>query len=139
VQIATILLDPHESCAKDGTARDPCREEIRLKVIDTSSVPAPQIEDERTSLSQEALRRAFLDNLFYMQGKFPALATKRDYYMALAFVVRDRLLQRWISTAAEYTKQGSRTVAYFSAELCGARSNARARTNSQRWSVAAPA
>ena len=88
-----------------------------MKLLDTSSVPAPQIEDERTSLSQEALRRAFLDNLFYMQGKFPALATKRDYYMALAFVVRDRLLQRWISTAAEYTKQGSRTVAYFSAEF----------------------
>ena len=31
--------------------------------------------------------------------------------------MRDRLLQRWISTAAAYTKQGSRTVAYFSAEF----------------------
>ena len=58
-------------------------------------------EDERTAFSKEALKRAFLDNLFYMQGKFPALATKRDYYLALAYVVRDRLLQRWVSTAAE--------------------------------------
>ena len=55
--------------------------------------------------------------LFYMQGKFPALATKRDYYLALAYVVRDRLLQRWVSTAAAYTKQRSRTVAYLSAEF----------------------
>ncbi len=88
-----------------------------MKILDGENLAAPQIEDERTSLGKEALKRAFLDNLFYMQGKFPALATKRDYYMALAFVVRDRLLQRWISTAAAYTKQGSRTVAYFSAEF----------------------
>src|SRR5260221_3637365 len=52
-----------------------------------------------------------------MQGKFPALATQKDYYLALAYVVRDRLLQRWISTAAAYTKQGSRTAAYLSAEF----------------------
>ena len=32
-------------------------------------------------------------------------------------MVRDRLLHRWISTAATYTRQGSRTVAYLSAEF----------------------
>jgi len=74
-------------------------------------------DDERTAFSKEALKRAFLDKLFYMQGKFPALATKRDYYLALAYVVRDRLLQRWVSTAAAYTGQRSRTVAYLSAEF----------------------
>ena len=74
-------------------------------------------EDHRTGLSKEALKRAFLDNLFYVQGKFPALATRTDYHLALAHVVRDRLLQRWISTAAEYTKRGVRTVAYLSAEF----------------------
>ena len=31
--------------------------------------------------------------------------------------MRDRILQRWISTAAAYTKHGSRTVAYLSAEF----------------------
>ena len=75
------------------------------------------LQDDRTALTKEAFKHAFLDNLFYIQGKFPALATKNDYYQALAFVVRDRMLQRWISTAAAYTKQGSRTVAYFSAEF----------------------
>ena len=74
-------------------------------------------EDERTALTKEAFKHAFLDNLFYVQAKFPALATQNDYYQALACAVRDRLLQRWISTAAAYTKQGSRTVAYFSAEF----------------------
>jgi len=75
------------------------------------------VEDDRTALTTEALKRAFLDNLFYMQGKFPALATRNDFYMALAYVVRDRLLQRWISTADAYTRHGSRTVAYLSAEF----------------------
>src|SRR5262245_29714973 len=67
--------------------------------------------------SRDAFKHAFLDNLFYTQGKFPALATQNDYYQALAHTVRDHLLQRWISTAAAYTKQGSRTVAYLSAEF----------------------
>jgi len=75
------------------------------------------LDDDRTALSKEALKGAFLDDLFYMQGKFPALATKNDYYMALAYAVRDRMLQHWISTAAAYTKQASRTVAYLSAEF----------------------
>ena len=86
--------------------------------MSTQTLAAPQaVETDRTALDRDALRRAFLDNLYYVQGKFPALATKHDYYMALAYTVRDRLLQRWISTAATYTRQGSRTVAYFSAEF----------------------
>src|SRR6202451_1395807 len=80
-------------------------------------VTSLQLDDDRTALSKEALKNAFLDDLFYVQGKFPALATKNDYYMALSFAVRDRMLQRWISTAAAYTRQGSRTVAYLSAEF----------------------
>ena len=74
-------------------------------------------EDDRTALTKDAFKTAFLDNLFCIQGKFPGLATQNDYYQALAYAVRDRMLRRWISTAAAYTKQGSRTVAYFSAEF----------------------
>ena len=81
------------------------------------SNPTGALGEARTALSKEAIKNAFLDDLFYMQGKFPGLATKRDYYMALAYAVRDRMLQRWISTAANYTKHGSRTVAYLSAEF----------------------
>ena len=69
------------------------------------------------SLDKEEIKRAFLDKLFYVQGKFPALATKHDYYMALAYLVRDHLLSHWVSTASVYTTQKSRTVAYLSAEF----------------------
>jgi starch phosphorylase len=86
----------------------------------TAPVPTDELlshGDDRVAMTKEAFKRAFLDNLFYMQGKFPALATKNDYYQALAYTVRDRMLRRWISTAALYTKRASRTVAYFSAEF----------------------
>ena len=73
--------------------------------------------DDRVSLSKDAFKHAFLDNLFCVLGKTPALATERDYYMALAYTVRDRMLHRWISTASAYTTSGSRTVAYLSAEF----------------------
>jgi starch phosphorylase len=73
-------------------------------------------EDVRTSLSVAALKRAFLDNLFYVQGRFPAVATRNDFYLALAYTVRDRLLQRWISSAQTYFHEASRTVCYLSAE-----------------------
>ncbi|MDD5579213.1 MAG: glycogen/starch/alpha-glucan phosphorylase [Methylobacter sp.] len=74
-------------------------------------------EEVLLGLSKESLKSDFLDNLFYVQGKFPALATKHDYYLALAYTVRDLLLHRWISTAETYTRQKDRTVAYFSAEF----------------------
>jgi len=86
--------------------------------IETAAAAAePERGEHRTGLSKEALKRAFLDNLLYVQGKFPALATRTDYHLALSHVVRDRLLQRWISTATAYTGQGARTVAYLSAEF----------------------
>jgi len=52
------------------------------------------VEDDSTGLSVPVLRRACAENLFYVQGKFPAIATKNDLYMALAYTVRDRLLHR---------------------------------------------
>ena len=84
---------------------------------DSYSNTAIQVEDDRTGISVETLRRALADNLFYIQGKFPGFATQNDYYMALAYTVRDRLLQRWISTIQTYIKQDVRVVCYLSAEF----------------------
>src|SRR6266542_2890862 len=70
----------------------------------------------RTGASVAALKEAFLDNLFFIQAKFPAVATRNDHYMALAATVRDRLLHHWVRTAQTYYQQASRTVCYLSAE-----------------------
>lgn len=79
--------------------------------------PTVRVEDDRTGLDIETLKRAFLDNLFYLQGKFPAIASQQDYYMALAYTVRDRLFQRWLNTAETYGDNASRTICYLSAEF----------------------
>jgi glycogen phosphorylase len=76
------------------------------------------VEDDRTGLSVATLRRALADNLFYVQGKFREIATKNDLYMALAYTVRDRLLQRWINTIETYLRQKKpKVVCYLSAEF----------------------
>jgi starch phosphorylase len=76
------------------------------------------IEDVRTGSTIENLKRALADNLFYAQGKFPAIATKNDFYMALAYTVRDRQLHRWINTIETYLNQKEpKVVCYLSAEF----------------------
>ena len=57
------------------------------------------VEDDRTGIGVETLRRAIQENLFYRCGNVPVLATRSDYYLAVAYTVRDRLMQRWLSTA----------------------------------------
>lgn len=66
--------------------------------------------------TNEAVRMHLLENLRSDQGKFAQSASTNDYYLALARVVRDRLMRRWTSTAKTYFEQGSRTVVYLSAE-----------------------
>ena len=75
------------------------------------------VEDDRTGNSLETLRRAVLDNLFYIQGKFPEIATPNDYYMALAYTVRDRLLHRWVKTVETWLHKDVKIVCYLSAEF----------------------
>ena len=81
------------------------------------SVTNVQIEDDRTGMSIETLKRAFADNLFYVQGKDKYNATLRDYYQALAHTVRDRLLHRFIKTGRTYHEENVKLVCYFSAEF----------------------
>ena len=79
-----------------------------------SSVEA---QDQRTALSVSALAQSFLDNLFCVQGRYRERATVNDLYMALAHTVRDRLIERWISTVKNYQAQDVRVVCYLSAEF----------------------
>lgn len=64
----------------------------------------------------EAIRSAFLDKLVNEQGKFLAVATLNDQYLALSYVVRDHLLDHWVRSSQTYYERASRTVAYLSAE-----------------------
>jgi starch phosphorylase len=75
------------------------------------------VEDDRTGIEKETIKRAFLDNLYYIQGRIPELATRNDYYMALAYTIRDRMLHRSLHVLREYFKKRSKIVSYLSAEF----------------------
>lgn len=75
-----------------------------------------QREDIRTGLSVKAIRQSVLDNLYFHLAKVPQVATRNDWYLALAYTVRDRMIQRWIKTRQNYTEDLT-VVAYLSAEF----------------------
>ena len=76
-----------------------------------------KIEDDRTGLSVATFKRAIADNLFYLQGKSSQTASLNDYYLALAYTVRDRLMQGWLATTQTYLAPDVKVVGYFSAEF----------------------
>ena len=71
----------------------------------------------KTAMTPEALAHSILENLFFVQGRSMERATVNDRYMALAHTVRDRLVERWISTVKNYQAQDVRVVCYLSAEF----------------------
>jgi starch phosphorylase len=75
------------------------------------------VEDDRTGLHVETLKRAILDNLFYIAGRFAASATPLDYYTALAYTVRDRMLAHWLKSIETNLDHNVRVVSYLSAEF----------------------
>jgi glycogen phosphorylase len=78
---------------------------------------AASLKGQRTAPGVEALAQSFLDNLLFVQGRSMERATVNDLYMALAHTVRDRLVERWISTTRNYVAQDVRVVCYLSAEF----------------------
>jgi starch phosphorylase len=74
-------------------------------------------EATRTGLAAATLQRAVLDSLLYVQGRLRSLATPNDWYMALAYSVRDRLLARWESTVLADAQRDVKVACYLSAEF----------------------
>ncbi|MGD1804571.1 glycogen/starch/alpha-glucan phosphorylase [Dapis sp. BLCC M126] len=95
-----------------------------------------QVEDDRTGTSLDTIKRAIADNLYYIQGKDLEFATPYDYYMALAYTVRDRLLHRYLKTTKTYSNQNVKTVYYLSAEFLMGRQLAKNLVNVGCWEVA---
>jgi len=84
--------------------------------------PHEEARHGRTGMTKEEIAEAFLDHLYYTQGRLPAIATRNDLYTALAHTVRDRLLARWLAGLKRYRKSENAThhikvVCYLSAEF----------------------
>jgi glycogen phosphorylase len=75
------------------------------------------VEPTRTGLAADTLQLAVLDNLTCMQAKLRELATAHDWYMALAYSVRDRMLARWVNTVETHGAGTVKIACYLSAEF----------------------
>jgi starch phosphorylase len=76
-------------------------------------------DNTRTGLEADAIATALIDNLHCLQARRPQDATRNDWYMALAYTVRDRMMHRYIGTLESIagTNTDAKVVAYLSAEF----------------------
>ncbi len=65
----------------------------------------------------EGMRAAILSKLTYMVGKDRYSALDHDWFMATAFAVRDRIVDRWLDSARATHRAGGKQVHYFSLEF----------------------
>ncbi len=63
------------------------------------------------------LKRAFAYNLFYNRSKTTETANMTDFYMAVAYTIRDRMQHLFINTAESLIREPSKIVCYLSAEF----------------------
>jgi len=78
--------------------------------------PEPQAAEARPYSAAE-LKAAVLNKLTYAVGKIPQVASRRDWFLAVALATRDIIVGRWIdSTNATYAT-GRKRVYYLSLEF----------------------
>ena len=90
-------------------------EKSRIPVPVAEGAAAPQ--HTRTGLSAEILARAIHDNLCFVLGRHPSIATNYEWFRAVALTIRDRLMDRWIRNVPDLISPDVRTVSYLSAEF----------------------
>ncbi len=73
--------------------------------------------DTRTAMTPDAIEHSIMDNLYCIQGRVPRTATRNDWYMAVAYTVRDRVLHKWMQTIEAYMGNKEKSVSYLSAEF----------------------
>ena len=64
-----------------------------------------------------SIENDILQNLYFIQGKSRELATLNDWYMAVAYTVRSRLMKNSIEALHKMLSKQNKIVAYFSAEF----------------------
>jgi len=64
-----------------------------------------------------AFQHDVVRNLITRQARYPDIATSYDWYTALAFSVRDRMLARWAASTKTYAAKDVKVACYLSAEF----------------------
>ena len=80
---------------------------------DTDTYESPAAELDPLML----IIKSFLEHLEYTLGKDKYSATRFDIYNALAYAVRDRMVERWLDTQQAYYNEDPKRVYYLSMEF----------------------
>jgi starch phosphorylase len=81
--------------------------------------PGARRDDISAGAGVDELRQSVLDNLSSRLGKVPDTATRNDWYMALSYAIRDRMMQPWIGTLRNFTEDVTVVVCLSSEFLIG--------------------
>ena len=82
-----------------------------IDVIDKANGGVEQLDKEMVII------KSFLEHLEYTLGKDKYSATKYDGFNALAYAVRDHLVERWLDTQQAYYNSDDKRVYYISMEF----------------------
>jgi glycogen phosphorylase len=89
---------------------------VRLSVVPTGARPRfPR--PPRGRLDEAGIREAFAQRMMYSVAKDEYTASEFDVYQALAYAVRDRLMERWFRTQSAYYQADAKRVYYLSLEF----------------------
>ena len=68
-------------------------------------------------MDTESIRKSMANRLEYTIGKDILTATTRDWFNVAAYVIRDRMMDRWMETMRTYYREDSKRVYYLSLEF----------------------
>ncbi len=84
---------------------------------------------QRAGMSVDAIGEALANHLIYSSSKNLPNATTRDWFQTTSYVVRDRLVERWVETMQRYYEQDAKRIYYLSLEFLVGRTLSNAMLN----------
>ena len=74
-------------------------------------------DHEKVGFDTDSVKHSLSNSLTYSVGKDTITATNRDRFFAAAYMVRNRLIDRWMETMRSYYINDAKRVYYFSLEF----------------------
>jgi starch phosphorylase len=81
------------------------------------NIPLPQVPND-----PPAVERSLGKHLVLSMGKNPEAATEHDWYTSTVYMLRDRLIQRWIASIPQVEQSDPKVICYLSLEFLVGRS-----------------
>jgi len=82
-------------------------------MVKSSESSSPDVQ----KLDVASVEHSLINHLIYSVGKDTITATDRDWFYAIAYAVRERLIGRWMETMRSYYEQDAKRVYYLSMEF----------------------